>query len=152
MSGWAAANGDIASRAGDHSCGHQGVMHKVVGVGNECRWHRGSARTGSGLGKSLKVVQSQCARGPARRLHLILLRICAGSRWGEGEARMCGESRGRKGTGQGTSILTGDWEAGCPAGTGGEPGQAHEGWGVLVTPGPCPCQSRGTLLLTWQRA
>ena len=100
MSGWAAANGDIAPRAGDHSCGRQGAMDKVEGVGDECRWHQGSARTGSGVGKSVKVVQSQCTQGPARRLHLILLRICAGSRWGEDEARMCSESCGKKGTGR----------------------------------------------------
>lgn len=83
---------------------------------------------------------------------MILLRICAGSWWGENEARMCSESHGRRGTGQGTSVLIGDQEAGCTAGTGGEPGQAREGWGVLVMPGPCPCERRGTLLLTWQRA
>lgn len=83
---------------------------------------------------------------------MILLRICAGSWWGENEVGMCSESHGRKGTGQGTSVLIGDQEAGCTAATGGERGQAQEGWGVLVTPGPCPCERCGTLLLTWQRA
>lgn len=52
MSGWAA--GDIAPQAGDHSCGRQGAMSKVVGVGDEYRWHRSLVWTGSGVGKSLK--------------------------------------------------------------------------------------------------
>ena len=50
------------------------------------------------------------------------------------------------------SKIEDDQEAGCTAVTGGERGQAQEGWGVLVTPGPCPCERCGTLLLTWQRA
>lgn len=32
MSGWAAANGDMAPRAGNHSCGHQGAM-SAGGIG-----------------------------------------------------------------------------------------------------------------------